>query len=119
MVLSTFSGVVTNDPVKQEWRISAMMGFMPDVLIGTAAECLKLVPEPASGTPDSLVATLDLDGLSVTRSVVHNYASGFHDLAEFFVGLADRGAVGRAPAPRTLLKVTSRSRHGTSMGTSG
>ncbi|KQZ70883.1 DUF6228 family protein [Nocardioides sp. Root151] len=69
---------------------------MPNVLIGTATECLTLVPEPSVGAPDSLVATLDLEGLSASRSVVHNYASGFDDLANFFADLADawRGWLG-------------------------
>jgi hypothetical protein len=61
---------------------------MPDILIGSDAEGLSLSPDPSTGAPESLVATLRLDGLVATRQVVHNYASGFQDLAVSFAELA-------------------------------
>nr|WP_276310093.1 DUF6228 family protein [Nocardioides speluncae] len=62
---------------------------MPTVRIGNATECLQLVPEPGVGAPEVLVATLEVEGVTATRSVVNNYTTGFQDLADFFGGMAD------------------------------
>jgi hypothetical protein len=58
---------------------------MPDVKIGTDDKCLLLIPrDPMDAPPQALVAELHLDGLIASAVVVHHYASGFQDLAEFF-----------------------------------
>ena len=71
------------------FRESWMMCGMPEVRIGSATEFLSLVPQPPVGAPDSVIATLRLDGLAATTQVVSNYTSGFQDLADFFGELAD------------------------------
>ncbi len=58
---------------------------MPDVKIGTDDNHLLLSQlDPLDAPPQSLVAELCLDGLTASVIVVHNYASGFQDLADFF-----------------------------------
>lgn len=66
-----------------------MIISMPEVSIGTRVEGLLLTPEPSVGAPNSVLATLRLDGLEAKRRVANNYATGFQDLADFFAGLAD------------------------------
>ncbi len=66
-----------------------MIFHMPTAYIGSSAERLVLVPEPSVGAPDTVIATLELDGLTATASVVSNYASGFEDLASYFQSLVD------------------------------
>ena len=66
---------------------SAMMLFMPEVRIGTQDEFLRLAPEPEVGAPDRVVATLQLHGVTATRSV--ESLTGFPDLADFFRAMAD------------------------------
>lgn len=62
-----------------------MMVHMPDVKIGTDDKYLLLTPlDPMDAPPQSLVAELQLDGLTASVIVVHHYASGFQDLADFF-----------------------------------
>src|SRR5215207_3128920 len=58
---------------------------MPDVRIGTD-DCHLLLTQldPMDAPPESLVAQLRLDGLAASVTVVHHYASGFQDLADFF-----------------------------------
>jgi hypothetical protein len=47
--------------------------------------CLRLTPEDISpGRPQYIIAELRCDGLTASRRVVHHYASGFTDLANFF-----------------------------------
>jgi hypothetical protein len=58
---------------------------MPDVKIGTDDKHLMLTPlDPMDAPPQFLTAELHLDGLTASVAVVHNYASGFQDLADFF-----------------------------------
>jgi hypothetical protein len=58
---------------------------MPDVKIGTDDAHLLLSPlDPMDAPPQSLTAELNLDGLTASVVVVHHYASGFRDLADFF-----------------------------------
>jgi hypothetical protein len=42
-----------------------------------------------ASSPQHVTAELRCDGLAAKRRVVHNYASGFEDLADFFGQLAD------------------------------
>jgi hypothetical protein len=58
---------------------------MHTVQIGSSGDSLRLT----SNGPYHVTAELDCAGLTATRDVVHNYASGFQDLAEFFGRLAD------------------------------
>jgi Family of unknown function (DUF6228) len=58
------------------------------VQVGVGA-CLRLTPDDISpGKPQYVLAELRCDGLTASRRVVHNYASGFTDLADFFDQLA-------------------------------
>lgn len=69
---------MANVRVGDDWR-------MPDVQIGTADAHLVLTPlDPTDAPPESLTAALYLDGLSASVVVVHHYATGFRDLADFF-----------------------------------
>jgi hypothetical protein len=43
------------------------------------------------------VADLRLDGLAASVTVVHHYATGFRDLADFFEKQAQDGVAGRGP----------------------
>ncbi|OLZ58064.1 DUF6228 family protein [Amycolatopsis keratiniphila] len=53
--------------------------------IGSGHEFLRLTADVAeNGPPESLLAELRLHGLSASVQVVHHYATGFADLAEFF-----------------------------------
>jgi hypothetical protein len=53
--------------------------------IGDDHDYLRLVPdEPTGGSPQYLLAELRVQGLSASRRVVHHYATGFADLADFF-----------------------------------
>lgn len=64
---------------------SAMIARMPDVKIGTDDKHLLLTPlDPMDAPPQSLEAALRLEGLTASVVVVHHYASGFRDLADFF-----------------------------------
>lgn len=68
-----------------------MIHGMKTIVIGTEAEGLSLTPDDdeSLGAPQFLVADLRSEGLTATRGVVNNYATGFEDLAEFFEGIAD------------------------------
>lgn len=56
--------------------------------IGTSNEFLRLSSNDShAGPPESLVAELRLDTLAATRTVGNHYASGFVDLAEFFMAM--------------------------------
>jgi hypothetical protein len=60
------------------------------VQLGTRGEWLRLTPDgPARRPSEYVMAELRCDGLAASRRVVHNYASGFEDLADFFGRLAD------------------------------
>lgn len=55
------------------------------VAVGSEHQRLTLTPDVAvGGVPQFLVAELQLDGLTASARVAHNYATGFADLAEFF-----------------------------------
>jgi hypothetical protein len=58
------------------------------VEIGSASDHLRLRTEPDDPTLDYLVADLSAEGLTATKRVYTHYASGWHQLAEFFAGLA-------------------------------
>jgi hypothetical protein len=66
-------------------------GRMGRVHIGTADQGLTLRPdvEFVGRPPDVVDAELRLSGLSASVRVVHHYATGFTDLADFFDRLAD------------------------------
>jgi hypothetical protein len=67
-----------------------MMVVMPKVLVGSDPNYLLLTAEDSAGrAPQFLVAELHLDGLSASGRIVHNYATGFEDLADFFQQQAD------------------------------
>lgn len=62
--------------------------LMAAAQIGDDHDYLRLVPEePTGGSPKYLLAELRIRGLSASRRVVHHYATGFADLAEFFCWL--------------------------------
>lgn len=61
---------------------------MDAVKIGSASDHLRLSAEPDDPALDYLVADLSVDGLSATKRIYANYASGWRELAEFFAGLA-------------------------------
>ncbi|HEY0691534.1 MAG TPA: DUF6228 family protein [Kribbella sp.] len=63
---------------------------MAMVRVGSDPNYLLLTADDsAGGAPQFLVAELHLDGLSASGRVVHNYATGFEDLADFFQRQAD------------------------------
>jgi hypothetical protein len=58
---------------------------MPDVKIGTDDRHLLLTRlDPRDAPLASIAAELRLEGLAASVIVVHHYASGFQDLADFF-----------------------------------
>jgi len=58
--------------------------------IGSDQDFLQLTADAAEdGPPQFLLAELQLRGLSASVRVVHSYATGFADLAEFFQCLAE------------------------------
>jgi hypothetical protein len=58
---------------------------MSSVQLGADHDCLRLAPdESADRRPQYVLAELRLEGLSASRRVVHHYATGFADLADFF-----------------------------------
>lgn len=63
---------------------------MPRVRIGGEHVCLLLTPDVdyVSRPPEVVVAELELQGLVASVRVIHNYSTGFLDLADFFRGLA-------------------------------
>ncbi|MFC4018908.1 DUF6228 family protein [Micromonospora sp. GCM10011542] len=66
------------------------MTIVVAVQLGARGEWLRLTPDNTSHRPPQYVtAELRCDGLAASRQVVHNYASGFEDLADFFGQLAD------------------------------
>lgn len=66
------------------------MTAMPQALVGSGRDILRLTADdPTGAPPQSLVAELQLNGLSAVAPVVSNYATGFTDLADFFQRQAD------------------------------
>lgn len=58
--------------------------------IGTSNAYLRLSSNDSdAGPPKGLVAELRLDTLAATRTVGNHYASGFVDLAEFFMAMEE------------------------------
>jgi hypothetical protein len=54
------------------------------VQVGVGA-CLRLTADDISlGRPQYVIAEIRCDGLAASRRIVHHYASGFTDLADFF-----------------------------------
>jgi hypothetical protein len=67
----------------------AKMTIVDAVQLGTGGESLRLTSDgPAHHAPQYVTAELRCGGLAASRRVVHHYASGFEDLADFFGRLA-------------------------------
>ena len=63
---------------------------MSQARVGSGAELLLLKSDDSGGGPPQfLLAELQLQGLSAAARIVHPYATGFEDLADFFQRLAD------------------------------
>jgi hypothetical protein len=66
------------------------MTIVGAVQLGSRGEWLRLTPDgPSHRPPQYVTAELRCDGIAASQRIVHNYASGFEDLADFFGQLAD------------------------------